>query len=169
MGLEHIGYRGVGNVVTDVGQRTLNAIVSLGGILPGEANDGIHDNLSNPWPTGFAFVAGIEFVRHEFAVPAENRIWREDGRQFQQRLAADGVSLHCEEPSLVVIQQQSLPSELQQERLDLSVLELDDLLLPVIDHATEYGEQDVPGRKQERHIRRRTSASFRYREVKSSG
>ena len=155
MGLEHVGYRGVGNVVTDVGQRTLNAIVTPRRILSGEANDGIHHNLSNAWPSEFAFVAGVELVRHEFAVPAENRVWREDGRQFQQRLAADGVGLHGKSATLVVIEQQSLPSELLQERLDLSVLERDDLLLPVVDHDTEYGEQDVSEPEQERHIRRR--------------
>ena len=108
-----------------------------------------------PWPSGLSPATGVELLRDEFALPAKHRVWREDGRQFQQRLAADGVSLHCEEPSLVVIEQQSLSSELLQNRLDLSILELDDLLLPGVEQATEYGEQDVPGREQERHIRRR--------------
>jgi hypothetical protein len=37
------------------------------------------------------------------------------------------------------------PSELLQQSLDLCVLELNDLLLPLIHHAAEGGQQDVPG------------------------
>ena len=142
-------------MVFHIPQRSLNAIVSPCWILPSEANNGIHDDLSNSWPTGFPPVAGIKLLRYEFTVPAEDRVWGEDGREFPQSFVADGVSLHCEEPSLVVIQQQSLPSELHQERLDLSVLELDDLLLPVVHEAAEAGQQDVPRLDQERHVRRR--------------
>ena len=65
------------------------------------------------------------------------------------------MSFHSEQPTLVVVEQQALPAELLQQGFDLSVLELDDLLLPVVDQATEYGRQDVPGREQERHIQRR--------------
>jgi len=39
------------------------------------------------------------------------------------------VSVHSEKPTLVVIEQQWFPYELLGELLDLSVLELDDLLL----------------------------------------
>ena len=51
--------------------------------------------------------------------------------------------------------QQAFPGELVQQSLDLHVLKLEDLLLPVVDQATEHGQQDVPGREQERHIQRR--------------
>jgi len=112
-------------------------------------------NLSNAWPTGFAFVAGVELPRHEFAVPAENRVWRDDRGEVQERLATNGVSFHSQQPTLVVVEQQALPAKLLQERRDLSVLELDDLLLPVVDQATEHGEQAVPWLQHERHVRRR--------------
>lgn len=41
------------------------------------------------------------------------------------------------------MQQQSLAAELLKQNLDLCVLELDDLLLPLIDEAAECSEQDV--------------------------
>ena len=44
-----------------------------------------------------------------------------------------------------------------QQCFDLCVLECDDLLLTLIDHATEGSEQDVPGLEQEGHVRRRKS------------
>ena len=69
-------------------------------------------------------------------------------------LAADRVGLHREQPTLIVIQQKLLLAELLQERLDLSVLELD-LLLSFVHNAAKRSDQDVPGLEQERHVRRR--------------
>ncbi len=62
-------------------------------------------------------------------MPAQDRVRGEDGREFPQSLAADGISLHREESTLVIVEQQSLLSELLEQRFDLSILELNDLLL----------------------------------------
>jgi hypothetical protein len=59
--------------------------------------------------------------------------------------------------------------ELLQQGFDLCVLELNDLLLPFIDHGAEGSEQDVPWLEQEGHVRRRKSASVQCRRMKSSG
>ena len=79
MFLEYVGYRRIGDVIADVLQCSLNSIVSPRRVLSGEANNGIHDDLSDSWPTGFAFVAGIEFLRDQFAMPLQNRVWRDNG------------------------------------------------------------------------------------------
>ena len=110
--------------LTDVSQCSLNPVVAPGWIFVGESNDGIDDFLSDAWPTRFSFVAGVELLRHQLAVPAQYRLGRDDGRQLVESLSANGVSLHCESPTLVVIEQQSLLSELLQQSRDLSVLEL---------------------------------------------
>ena len=60
-------------------------------ILHRKANDGIHDDLTDARPSGLAFIAGVELLRHEFPMPAQDRVWRDDGYEFQQSLAADGV------------------------------------------------------------------------------
>ena len=73
---------------------------------------------------------------------------------------------------MVVVQQQSLPSELLQQGCDLSILKFDDLLLPLIDHATECSEQNVPGLEQEQHVSRRkssVSAADRWNQVAEMG
>ena len=114
-------------------------------------------------------MAGVERLRHEFAVPAENRVWRKDGRPFQQSLATNGLSFHRQEPTLIVIQQQSLLFQLPEKGFDLCVLELDDLLLPLIDEPAECSEQNVLWLEQEGHVRRRKPASVRCPQVKSSG
>ena len=48
----------------------------------------------------------------------------------------------------------ALPQPIQQ-CFDLSVLEFDDLLLTLVHHTTQCGEQNVPWLEQEGHIRRR--------------
>jgi len=55
------------------------------------------------------------------------------------------------------VAQQKFLSELFEQGVNLSVLELNDLLLMLVHHATERGEQHVPRLEQERHVRRRTS------------
>ena len=68
-------------------------------------------------------------------MPSQNRVWRDNRGEVQESLATNGVSFHSEQPTLVVVEQQALPAELLQQGFDLSVLELDDLLLPVVDQA----------------------------------
>ncbi len=159
--LQYVPHPGIRDVVFQILQYTLNPIVSPCWILPGEANDGTHDDLLDAWPTGLPFVAGIKLLRDEFPVPSQDRVWREDGCEFPQSLAADDMSLHRKESTLVIVEQQSLLSELFEQCFDLSVLELDDLLLPMVHEAAEAGEHQMPGLEQERHVRRRR--------VKSSG
>lgn len=67
-----------------------------------------------------------------------------DGRDFPQSQAANGMSLHGKLPTLVVVEQQSLLSELLEQGLDLSVLGLDDVLLTLAHEAAETGQQQVP-------------------------
>ena len=57
--------------------------------------------------------------------------------------AADGVGLRGKESTLIIVQEQSHPAQFVEQSFDLSVLEFDDLLLPAVDDATEYGEQNV--------------------------
>jgi len=101
-------------------------------------------------------------------MPAENRVWRKDGRPFQSSLSANGITLHSEQATLIVVQQQSLPAQLRQPVFSLSILELTDLFLPVVDHSTEARQQNVPGLEDEGHGYRRRSASVRCPQMKSS-
>ena len=156
-------------MVFQVLQCTLNAIVSPRRVLPRESHDGIHDDLSDSWATGLTFVTGIKLPGDELTMPSQDGIRREDGRDFPQSFAADGMSLHGEQATLVVVEQQSLFSELFEQGLDLSVLELDDLLLTLVHKAAEGGQHDVPWLEQKRHVRRRKSASVRCRRMKSRG
>ena len=142
-------------MVFQVLQCTLNAIVSPRRVLPRESHDGIHDDLSDSWSAGLSLIARIKLLRDEFAVPAEDCVWRDDRGQLPQSLATDGMSLYGKQATLVVVEQQSLFSELFEQGLDLGVLELNDLLLPLVHKTAEGGQQDVPGLEGRRHVRRR--------------
>ncbi|MEO1994361.1 MAG: hypothetical protein ABGZ17_03710 [Planctomycetaceae bacterium] len=52
---------------------------------------------------------------------------------------------------MIVVEQQSLATELLQQGFDLSILELDELPLTLVDQATDGGEQDVSRPEQEGH------------------
>lgn len=54
---------------------------------------------------------------------------------------------------LEVVQQQAIPAELFEQGLDLSVLQLDNLLLALIDEATGNSQPDVPRLEHERRLR----------------
>lgn len=88
-------------------------------------------------------------------MPSQDRVWCNDGCQLEQGLAADGEGLDREQSTLVIVKQQSLFSELFEQGLDLSILKLNDLLLPLVHKAAEGSQQDVPGLEQRGHVRRR--------------
>jgi len=44
-------------------------------------------------------------------MPTQDRVWRDNGGQFQQSLASDGVSLYGKQATLVVVEQQAFLSE----------------------------------------------------------
>ena len=61
------------------------------------------------------------------------------------------MAFHSQYSTLIISQQQTLLTELFQQRLDLVVLELDDLLLAFIGPANEGGKQNVVGLEHELH------------------
>lgn len=141
--LQHVGHSGIGDVVAEVLECSLNSIEAPRGILLGEAYDGTDDFLSDPWLAWLSFIAGIELLRDEISMPSQDRVWCNDGCQLAQSLQADGMRLHSEQSTLVMVKQESLFSELLHQGFDLCVLELNDLLLTLVHEAAETGQHDV--------------------------
>ena len=74
----------IGDLVAEVVQSRLDPIVTPGRILPGELQDQIHDHLGGPRSAhGFPLLAVIPLLGHEFAMPAEDRVRRNDRGQLQ--------------------------------------------------------------------------------------
>ena len=79
------------------------------------------------------------------AHPECDRIWLEDDGQFQQGLAADGMSLHGEQPTLVAAEQDVFATEFIQQESDFGGLKLNDLHLTPMHPAAEDDKKKLPG------------------------
>jgi hypothetical protein len=144
---EDIFHGGIGDVIADIGQGALDAIVTPGRVVLREPQDQVHDDLANAWPPWFLLptIAVIPFLGYELSMPAEDCVGSDDGRQFPQCFAAQGFAFNGQHTSLVVGQQDALLPQDLHEGNDLGVLKLDDLLLPVMNPAGQDGKQQLPG------------------------
>ena len=61
------------------------------------------------------------------------------------------MTFHSQYSTLIISQQQTLLAELFQQRFDLVVLKLDDLLLTLVHETTDGGQQVVPRLEKEGH------------------
>jgi hypothetical protein len=76
---------------------------------------------------------------------------------------------HSQYSTLIISQQQTLLAEFLQQRLNLGVLELHDLLLKLVHENSDGGQQDVPGLEKEGHGYRPKTASLQDWRMKSTG
>ena len=79
-------------------------------------------------------------------MPAKDRVGSDDRRQLEQGLATNGLSFHSQQSTLVIVEEPSLATVLFQQGIDLSILELDDLLLTLVEEAAD-GRKQSPVRK----------------------
>jgi hypothetical protein len=106
----------------------------------------------------------LDYARSNFLVPVpqvdclrtlneqlEAACWCDFERHREQGLATNVLFFHSQQPSRVIVVEQSLATELLQQSIDLSILELDDLLLTLVEETADGRQQDVPGPEQEGH------------------
>ena len=155
LGHRFFGDRGVRNVVTNIGQAGLEFVKTPSWVFLGQLQYEVDDHLSYTGSARLvlAAVAVVPLLGDQFPVPAENRIWCHNGCQFQQGFATESLSFDGQESPLVVGQDYAPLPLLFEERLDLGVLELDDLLLPLVDPSGHRDKQQLPGLKDEAHDR----------------
>ncbi len=84
-------------------------------------------------------------------MPAQNRVWRDDGGQFQQGLATKDLSLYCQPSSLIITEQDPFPAELLQQHVDLGPLKLNDFLLVPVNPSGQDDDEQLPGLKDDVH------------------
>jgi hypothetical protein len=96
MSFEYVGDCGFSDVVTNVGQCSLNPVVAPRRIFGSKANDGVDDFLTDARSIGPAFVAEVELLRHEFTVPTQDGVRGDNGGEFQQSFSTNRMCLYCE-------------------------------------------------------------------------
>ena len=93
---ENIPYRLVRDLMTDVCQRTLDSIISPTRILRGESQNQVDNHLADSRATWLIVlpVGVIPFLGHQCSVPPQDRVGRDDGRQFHQRLSTEELAFY---------------------------------------------------------------------------
>jgi hypothetical protein len=144
--LQNIGHAGRGNFMTHIRQGTLNAVITPGGILLGEAHHQIANLLGErraSWllvPT----VAVVPLSSDQPPMPAQDGVRGEEGTNLSQELAAKDFPFDSQAAALVIVQQDPALAEFLTEHLVLGPEIIDDLLLLVIDPAGKDEMEQLP-------------------------
>ena len=89
MAFQDVAHRLVTDRIVQVGQGSDDPVVAPGAILPRHAHDQrLQRRVDRGAPWGLALLRAIKFLRHKFAVPAENRVGFDDVGDFLQYLLA---------------------------------------------------------------------------------
>jgi hypothetical protein len=84
-------------------------------------------------------------------MPAQNGVRRKQRADLLQHLAAQNLAFDGQAAPLIIIEQDPFLTELLLEHLTFSAKVFDLLLLLLVDPASEYGRQLLPGMKNETH------------------
>jgi len=80
--------------------------------------------------------------RDQLAVPAEDRVWRHDGRHLSEESPVQDVPLYCEPAALIIVEPQASTAELLLQHAVLLDEIGDDVGLLAVDPAGERGEEE---------------------------
>ena len=93
----------VGHLVPDIGQGIGDPVVTPGRILASELQNPIDDFLRRCWPAHLsAFVAMVPFLGHEFPMPTQKGVRREERADRAQELTPQDLAFDGQATTLVV-------------------------------------------------------------------
>ena len=81
-------------------------------VFRSHANDQVLNLIPGSRPTGTALSVAIVFPGDQLAVPSHQRPWGDDRGNLMKDSTTDLLGLGCQAPALVVVQTESLVSEL---------------------------------------------------------
>ena len=142
----------VGDLVAEVGQRSLDAIVTPGRILACHAEHQLDDFLGHGRTADrLALVAVVPFLSDEHPMPAEDRVRREERADFLQSLASEHFPFDGQSSPLIVVEQDAFRTVQFLEHGVLRTQVIDCLLLLAVDPAGEDREEELPRLEDEVH------------------
>ena len=105
--LENIANAGIRHVMSQVGQRALDAIIAPTWIFPCQTHHQFLNLFGKVWTSGLvlAALAKIPLLGHQQAMPAQERVWSYQGAYFRKQLAAKYIGLDGEATALVVVKE----------------------------------------------------------------
>ena len=121
VGPEDSGDRRIRDVVSQIRQCTLEAVIAPSRILTGHTQDEFNDFSCNPGTSSaFPPAAVVPVPGDEFAMPTENRIRSNDGGQLLKHLAPKHLAFDGQAPTLVIVKEDPLLPEFRSEDLVFS-------------------------------------------------
>jgi hypothetical protein len=100
---EDVAHSLIGDVVSNISQRTLDPIVAPGWILLGKSQDQVDDDLADSWSAdALSLIAVVPFLGNKLPVPAKNRVRSDNCGQFHQGLAPECFPFNSQDQSLVI-------------------------------------------------------------------
>ena len=93
--LEDVADRLIGDLVAEIGQGTLDAVVSPVRILLGHTKNKLFDFIRDSRSSWFLFapIGVVPFLRHQLTMPTENRVRSDNRGQLRQNLSPQGLPL----------------------------------------------------------------------------
>ena len=83
------------------------------------------------------------FPRNQLAVPPQNGIWRDDGRDVLQHAPSESVPKQRETTALIIVQPQPPATQLRLERPVLFAQERDDVMLLALEPSQQCHQQHL--------------------------
>src|SRR5262249_45854294 len=120
MFLEDVSDRAVRELMTEVGQYPLNALVAPARVFLGKTHHQI-DDLGRQCGSARLLLAAmtvIPFLGHQFVVPAHDSVWCEQRGDLTQELVAQDFAFDSQASALRVVQDDSAFAELFSEELE---------------------------------------------------
>ena len=139
--LENIAHGCICDSISDIGQRSLDAIATPAWILFSKPNGEVDDHLTNAGTARLLSIGVIPFVGHKSTMPAEYRVGREQCPNFQDSLVAEYLAFNGQTSALVVGHKDSLLSKLLFQYSILGSQVIDRFLLLSMDPPGEQREE----------------------------
>jgi hypothetical protein len=129
-------------LVADVAERAANARVAPARVLGRQLNDQALDQLHGRRATWISSGTAVVLLRDELAVPAQDRVGRDDAVDLVQHLAAEHLALPCEPTSLSIREAEAPTTELFAQHTVLFLEVREDLELATVGPPREQQQQE---------------------------
>jgi hypothetical protein len=102
--LKNVAHRLIANGMPQIAYFTGDPVVTPFGILPGHAQDQPTDLVRDRGPANrlLSTLRVVPLLRHQLAVPAQDRVGGDDGGQFEQCFAADPFGFDRQASTIVL-------------------------------------------------------------------
>lgn len=100
------------DLVVEIPQRAPDARIARVRVLVGHSQNELDNDLGNPWSSRAASLATVVHTGHQFPMPAQNRVRRDDARDLRQHFPGYRLALHSQAPALGTGEAESLALQL---------------------------------------------------------